>query len=108
LITDDVVRDNEGNLSDSGLLLNNTQSLISIMSKVVNLEPTLIVNTKFGFLNEPLVNYTTDYQYGLILCGTYLNGKPTEAPASVSTINCSTYSPLTAQDVSIDCGVYGA
>lgn len=108
LITDDVVRDGQGNLSDSGLLLNNTQSLISIMSKVVNLEPTLIVNTKFGFLNEPLVNYTTDYQYGLILCGTYLNGKPTEAPASVSTINCSTYSPLTAQDVSIDCGVYGA
>ena len=108
LITDDVVRDGQGNLSDSGLLLNNTQSLISIMSKVVNLEPTLIVNTKFGFLNEPLVNYTTDYQYGLILCGTYLNGKPTEAPASVSTINCSTYNPLTAQDVSIDCGEYGA
>lgn len=108
LITDDVVRDGQGNLSDSGLLLNNTQSLISIMSKVVNLEPTLIVNTKFGFLNEPLVNYTTDYQYGLILCGTYLNGKPTEAPASVSTIDCSTYNPLTAQDVSIDCGAYGA
>ena len=108
LITDNVVRDNDGNLNDSGKLQNTTQRLIAIMSKVVNLEPTLIASTKFGFLNEPLINYTTDYQYGLILCGEYLNGKPTEASSAyVSTLDCSTYDPATAQDVSIDCGVYG-
>ena len=107
LITDNVTRNAEGSLSDSGILQNSTQRLISVMSKVVNLEPTLIASTKFGFLNEPLINYTVDYLYGLIDCGGYLNGVPTSNPASNSVIDCDSYSPITQQDVVIDCGVYG-
>ena len=107
LITDDVERDSDGQLTDSGILQNSTQRLISVMSKVVNLNPTLIASTKFGFLNEPLINYTVDYQFGLILCGEYLNGVFTGNPNAVSVIDCETYSPQTQQDTVIDCGVYG-
>lgn len=106
LLTDNISRDLDGALDPEGELQNTTQRLISIVSKVVNLEPTLISSTKFGFLAQPLSNYTTDYQYGLILGGTYLNGAPTESPTSVSIIDCSTYSPITSQDVLIDCGTY--
>lgn len=108
LLTDNIVRDSNGNLSNSGTLQNSTQRLISILSKAVNLEPTLISSTKFGFLNEPLINYATDYQFGLIVCGAYLNGAPLAAADTISTIDCGTYTPQTAKDVVIDCGVYGA
>ena len=107
LLTDNVVRDASGAISTSGTLQNSTQRLISIISKAVNLEPTLILSTKFGFLNQPLVNYVADYQFGLILGGEYLNGAPLEDPASVTIIDCSTYDPITAQDTLVDCGLYG-
>lgn len=107
LLTDNVIRDASGAISTSGTLQNSTQRLISIISKAVNLEPTLILSTKFGFLNQPLVNYVADYQFGLILGGEYLNGAPLEDPASVTIIDCSTYDPITAQDTLVDCGLYG-
>jgi hypothetical protein len=107
LLTDNVVRDANGNLSTSGVLQNSTQRLISIVSKVVNLEPTLISSTKFGFLNEPLINYATDYLFGLIVCGAYLNGVPLAAVDTISTIDCGTYTPQAIKDVVIDCGEYG-
>ncbi len=107
LLTDSITRDVTGSISISGTPQNTTQRLISIISKAVNLDPTLIQGTKFGFLDQPLINYNTGYQFGLILCGEYLNGTPLEDPASLSTIDCSTYDPQTAQDTLIDCGIYG-
>jgi hypothetical protein len=158
LLTDNVQRDAAGNIvSSSGTVQNSTQRMISIVSKVVNLNPTLIVSTKFGFLDQPLINYTTDYQFGLIDAGQYLNGNPTEdlnnfvsagyfvvgvwyvittigttdftaigaasnavyiefqatgtgtgdgIAVAMSTIDCSTYDPLTAQQNVVDCGTY--
>jgi len=158
LLTDNVQRDSGGNIvSADGALQNSTQRLISVVSKVVNLNPTLIVSTKFGFLNEPLINYTNNYQFGLIDAGQYLNGLPvdplntfvsagyfvigawyvintvgdtdftsigaaanaqyvefqatgigsgTGVAVAMSTIDGSTYDPLTAQPTVIDCGSY--
>jgi len=158
LLTDNVQRDAKGNIvSADGTIQNSTQRLISVVSKVVNLNPTLIVSTKFGFLNEPLINYTNDYQFGLIDVGQYLNGVTmdplntfvtagsfvigswyiidtvgdtdftaigaasnaqyiefqatgtgtgTGIAIAMSTIDCSTYDPLTAQPTVIDCGTY--
>ena len=108
LLTDNIVRDANGNLSDNGTLQNSTQRLISILSKVVNLEPTLVSSTKFGFLNEPLINYATDYRFGLIVCGAYLNGVPLTPVNAISSIDCSTYTPQVIKDIVIDCGEYGA
>ena len=158
LLTDNIQRDANGNIvAADGTLQNSTQRLISVVSKVVNLNPTLIVSTKFGFLNEPLINYTNNYQFGLIDAGQYLNGLPmdplntliaagsfvigawyvidsvgttdfttigaasndqyiefqatgvgsgTGIAVAMSTIDCSTYDPLTAQPTVIDCGTY--
>lgn len=106
LLTDSVTRDATGAISISGLPKNTSQRLIAVLSKVVNLEPTLIQSTKFGFLDQPLINYNTGYQFGLILCGEYLNGEPLEDLASRSTIDCNTYDPQTSQDTLTDCGTY--
>jgi hypothetical protein len=108
LLTDNIVRDANGNLSDNGTLQNSTQRLISVLSKVVNLEPTLVSSTKFGFLNEPLINYATDYRFGLIVCGAYLNGVPLTPVNAISSIDCETYTPQVIKDIVIDCGEYGA
>ena len=106
LLIDSVIRDADGNLSETGVQKNSTQRVISIVSKAVNLEPTLIASTKFGFLNEPLINYAIDYRFGLILCSQYLNGVPLAAADTVSTIDCGTYTPQVLKDVVIDCGEY--
>lgn len=79
LLTDNVQRNANGDIvSSNGSLQNSTQRMISVVSKAVNLNPTLIVSTKFGFLDQPLINYTADYQFGLIDAGQYLNGVPTD------------------------------
>ena len=106
LLVDLIIRDVDGDISSSGTLKNTTQSLISTISKAVNLDPSLLSRTKFGFLDQPLSNYTNNYQYGQILCGEYLNGNPTENELAVSVIDCGTYSPQTLQDVIIDCSIY--
>jgi hypothetical protein len=106
LLIDSIIRDTNGNISDKGTVQNTTQCLISTISKAVNLDPSLLLLTKFGFLDQPLNNYTNNYQYGQIFCGEYLNGVPTEDPSAVSVIDCDTYSPQTLQDVIIDCGTY--
>jgi len=107
LLTDSIIRDATGAISISGTSQNSTQRLISVVSKVVNLEPSLILSTKFGFLDQPLINYVANFQFGLILGGEYLNGAPLEDPNTVTIIDCSTYDPITAQDTLVDCGSYG-
>ena len=159
LLTDNIQRDAYGNIvSSSGTVQNSTQRMIAVVSKVVNLNPTLIVSTKFGFLDQPLINYTADYQFGLIDAGQYLNGVTTDplnnfvsagsfvvgswyvittvgttdftaigaasnalyiefqatgagtgdgTAVAMSTIDCVTYDPLTAQQNVVDCGTYG-
>ena len=106
LLIDSIIRDVDGNISDKGITQNTTQCLISTISKAVNLDPSLLLLTKFGFLDQPLSNYTNNYQYGQIFCGEYLNGVPTEDSSTISVIDCGTYSPQTLQDVIIDCSVY--
>ena len=106
LLIDSIIRDVDGNINSVGVVQNTTQCLISTISKAVNLDPSLLLLTKFGFLDQPLSNYTNNYQYGQIFCGEYLNGTPTENDLAVSIIDCGTYSPQTLQDVIIDCNVY--
>jgi hypothetical protein len=106
MMTDDIRRNSTGELDRKGTLLNSTQRMTAMMNKLLNIDPTLIQGNKFGMLDEPLVNYATNFRYGIIQGGEYLNGVPIENPATVSTIECSTYSPLTAQDTVVDSGPY--
>ena len=106
LMTDEVRRDANGNLDRAGILQNATQSMISIVSKLTNLSPVQLQGIKFGFINQPLINYNVQFQAGLLVGGDFLNGLPTEDPTTVSVVDCETYDPLVAQDSVIDSGTY--
>jgi hypothetical protein len=57
-------------------------------------------------LDQPLTNYVSDFEFGFIDGGEYLNGDPAEPAAETSTIDCETYNPATAQDTLVDAGPY--
>lgn len=106
MMTDTIRRDATGALDRAGVPLNTSNRMMSMMSKLLNLQPSLIQDTKIGMLDEPLVNYVPDFEFGLILGGTYLNGVPVEPASQTSIIDCDTYNPLTAQDTVVDAGLY--
>jgi len=119
LLTDDIRRVEEG-LNRQGSLQNSTQRMISIMSKLLNVEPSVIIGEKFGLLDQPLYNYLTSYPYGLVNAGNYLNGSPysvqgastttpgvvTEDPNVVTQLDCGTYNPYINQNFTVDAGLY--
>jgi hypothetical protein len=106
LMTDEIRRDANGNLDRAGILQNATQSMISIVSKLTNISPAQLQGVKFGFINQPLINYNVQFQAGLLVGGDFLNGLPTEDQTTVSVVDCETYDPLVAQDSVIDSGTY--
>ena len=119
LLTDDIRR-TEGDLNRSGALKNETQRLISIVSKLFNVSPSVILGEKFGLLDQPLYNYAPGYQFGLINNSSYLNGVPysvalagtttsgvvTEDPNTVTILDCGIYDPYANQEFTIDGGTY--
>ena len=105
-LTDQIRRNEEGRLSRSGKQANKTNRMVTLVNKLFNQVPTLLQDIKIGIINKPLDEYTEDFESGVIDAGEYLNGTPTEASNSVSTIDCSTYSPLTSQDTLIDTNQY--
>ena len=116
----DEIRRTDGDLNRSGILQNSTERMSAMMSKLLNVEPSQILSEKFGMLNQPLYNYDTTYQYGLINGGTYLNGIPysvpgasttipgttTEDPNTVTILDCLTYNPYISQEFTVDSGTY--
>ena len=76
-----------------------------MMNKVFNLDQNLIQDTKIGMLDQPLTDYTSDFQFGEIDGGKYLNGQP--VPSGVnSTLDCTTYDPFVPQAIIVDAGIY--
>ena len=119
MLADDIRRV-EDSLNRGGILQNETQRLVSLISKLFNVEPSVILSEKFGMLDQPLYNYTADYTYGLINNSTYLNGVPYSVPGAgtttvgtvteiankVTVLDCSTYNPYIDQDYTVDGGTY--
>ena len=106
MMTDSIRRGQGDQLDRDGIEVNTSNRMLSMMSKLFNLDPDLIQDTKIGMLDQPLVAYTPDFEFGLIQGGTYRNGIPVEPASSTSIIDCDTYSPLTAQDTVVDAGFY--
>ena len=106
MMTDSIRRGQDDQLDRDGVPVNTSNRMLSMMSKLFNLDPDLIQDTKIGMLDQPLVAYTPDFEFGLIQGGTYRNGIPVEPASSTSIIDCDTYSPLTAQDTVVDAGFY--
>ena len=118
-VTDNIRRvDNEFDVD--GGLLNESQRMSSMMSKLFNIPPAQIINENMGMLNQPLYNYVANYQYGYTNGGQYINGKPysvissstttsgsvTEDPNTVTVLDCLTYDPVVGQELVVDAGFY--
>ena len=103
ILTDHLLRDSEGKLSPTGVQTNYTETMIAIVSKVLNLEPSYIDSGMFGYTNQPAINFPPNYQAKSISAGRY---SPAPGTAFSDVIDCSTYSPRVPQDVIIDCGQY--
>jgi hypothetical protein len=106
LMTDSIKRDSSGEVSRSGMTMNTTNRMISMMSKLLNLTPTQIQDAKFGMLDQPLISYTPSFEFGFVDGGGYVNGEPVNPVNQTSTIDCETYNPITAQDTLVDAGLY--
>ena len=90
----------------AGTVFNTTSRFAQLVNKLFNLQPQVIENAKFGLIDQPLSEYTDEFEQGFVEGGEYENGEPTEVSASVVQIEASTYSPLTDQDRIVDAGIY--
>ena len=106
MLTDSIRRGVENELDRDGVPANTSNRMLSMISKLFNLNQQLIQDTKIGILTEPLVNFGADFEFGLVEGGVYQNGNPVEPESALSILECDTYSPLTAQDTVVDAGFY--
>lgn len=104
-MTGAIKRNAEGELDRDGITQNATMGMLNMMQKVFNIDPTLITDVKVGMLDQPLTDYTSDFQFGEIDGGTYINGTPVVAPDD-SELDCRTYSTPDPQPIQVDCGLY--
>lgn len=104
MMTDSIRREN-GELNRDGQEVNTTTNMLLMMNKVFNIDPQLIQDTKIGMLDQPLTDYTSDFQFGEINGGLYLNGEPVPSGIS-STLDCTTYNPFVPQVIIVDSGLY--
>ena len=105
-LTDSLKRDAEGELDRSGLSLNTTNRMISMVNKLFNKSPTVLDDIKFGIINKPLTEFTDIFESGLINSGDYLNGELVDSAANTSNIDAGNYSPEVEQDTVVDAGLY--
>ena len=103
-LTDTIRRDN-GELNRDGQILNNAATTLMSMQKVLNLDFDLIEDVRIGLVNQPLTDFTPDFQFGEVEGGTYLNGERITG-AGISSMDCSTYNPGVEQTINVDAGLY--
>ena len=122
MVTDNIRRNdqhdpndpNSNRFSFTGTPLNVTNTMLTVMQKMLNVDMKLIQTAKFGMLDQPLTDYASDFRFGEIDCGNYLNGTPEDYNPSTGTrtpdvLDCGTYVngvPTTPPFTQIDCGVY--
>ena len=105
-LNDSIRRDGAGNLSRTGIVANSTNRFTGLVNKLFNLDPKIIQEAKFGLLDKPLSEYTSEFEFGFIEGGSYLNGVPVESTDTLVKIEAETYSPVTALDTILDAGLY--
>jgi hypothetical protein len=60
-------------LDRNGVPLNLTNRMLPVLSKLLNVRLSSINSIKLGTLDQPLTNYVTDFEFGLIDGGNYSN-----------------------------------
>ena len=101
----DTIRRDGSELNRDGKILNNAATTLMTMQKVLNLDFDLIEDVRIGLVNQPLTDFTPDFQFGEIEGGTYLNGERITG-TGVSSMDCSTYNPGVEQSINVDAGLY--
>tara|TARA_R100000805_G_scaffold18188_2_gene22259 strand:- start:285 stop:1088 length:804 start_codon:yes stop_codon:yes gene_type:complete len=101
----DTIRRDGSELNRDGKILNNAATTLMSMQKVLNLDFDLIEDVRIGLLNQPLTDFTPDFQFGEVEGGTYLNGERITG-AGISSMDCSTYNPGVEQSINVDAGFY--
>jgi len=107
MATDTIRRDQDGNLDRNGITQNSTTTTLFMMQKLLNIPVNLMNDAKFGMLDQPLTDYTGDFQFAEIDCDTYRNGDPVRV--QIEALDCGTYvngGRTTAPFANIDCGIY--
>lgn len=107
MATDSIRRNELGQFDRDGKTLNRTTTTLYMIQKLLNIPIDLLSDAKFGMLDQPLTDYSSDFRFAEVDCGIYRNGVPTRTSTEV--LDCGTYvngSRTTAPFVNIDCGVY--
>jgi hypothetical protein len=106
VLTDNIRRDGEGKLSRIGIVANSTNRFTGLVNKLFNLDPKIIQGAKFGFLDKPLSEYTSEFEFGFVDGGEYRSGVPLENVDTLVQIEAETYSPVTVLDTIVDASLY--
>lgn len=122
MVTDNIRRNNDYDPNDpnsdrfsfTGKPLNVTNTMLTVMQKMLNVDMKLIQTAKFGMLDQPITDYSSTFSSGVIDCGTYLNGLPADYDPSTGVrttdvLDCGTYIngvPTQPHSTQIDCGTY--
>ena len=85
--------------------MNDKINSVKEFHKVFNLDFDLIEDVRIGLVNQPLTDFTPDFQFGEIEGGTYLNGERITG-TGISSMDCSTYNPGVEQSINVDAGLY--
>lgn len=122
MVTDNIRRNADYNPNDpnsnrfsfTGTPLNITTTMLTVMQKMLNVDMTLIKTAKFGMLDQPITDYSSTFSAGVIDCGPYLNGNPsdynpTTGVRTTDVLDCGTYVngvPTARPTTRVDCGGY--
>jgi hypothetical protein len=122
MVTDNIRRNNDYDPNDpnsdrfsfTGRPLNVTNTMLTVMQKMLNVDMKLIQTAKFGMLDQPITDYSSTFSSGVIDCGTYLNGLPADYNPSTGVrttdvLDCGTYIngvPTQPHSTQINCGTY--
>lgn len=122
MVTDNIRRNNQHDPNDpnsnrfsfTGTPLNVTNTMLTVMQKMLNVDMKLIQTAKFGMLDQPITDYSSTFSSGVIDCGTYLNGLPADYNPSTGVrttdvLDCGTYIngvPTQPHSTQINCGTY--
>ncbi len=105
LVTDSIRRDQGDNVNRDGVTKNSTTNLLLMMQKVFNIDVDLVQDTKMGMLDQPLTEYTAEFQFGEVEGGRYISGELVDE-GTQSTLDCKTYNPVVEQVIFVDSGLY--
>jgi len=122
MVTDNIRRNpdydpnnpNSNRFSFTGRPLNVTNTMLTVMQKMLNVDMSLLQTANFGMLDQPLTDYNSTFSSGVIDCGTYLNGNPLDynidtGVRNVTVLQCGTYIngvQTETHTTQIDCGLY--